>query len=110
MRPHLSSLLRNAVSAECSRPTCDCSRIRHARLYRLLCRRSGSSLESARLVLECLLQGGDGFATFFDGRFDRALIYAVSDLTDGVREVVLNLHDAQGCPNDRVARNGAWRP
>ena len=54
-------------------------------------------------MLECLLQGGDGFATFFDGRFDYALVCAVDDLIDGVREVVLSLHDAQGRPNDRVA-------
>src|SRR5262249_58670845 len=67
-------------------------------------RHSGSSLEPARLALERLLQGGDGFATFFDGRFDHALVYAVSgDLIDGVREVVLSLHDAQGRPNDWIA-------
>src|SRR5262249_14263402 len=66
-------------------------------------RHSGSSLEPARLALERLLPGGDGFAAFFDGRFDHALVYAVSDLIDGVREVVLSLHDAQGRPNDRIA-------
>ena len=72
---------------------------------RHICRSSNdSSLEAARLVFECLLQGGDEFAAFFDGRFDHALVYAVSDgLIDGVREVVLSLHDAQGRPNDRVA-------
>src|SRR5262245_13260615 len=70
----------------------------------MLCRRSGGSLEPARLALECFLQAGDGFATFFDGRLDHALVYAVSgDLIDGVREVVLSLHDAQGRPNHRVA-------
>src|SRR5262249_17571957 len=65
---------------------------------------AGNSLKPARLALKCLLQGGNGLVAFCDGRFDRALWCAMNDvLADGMREVVLRLHNAQDCPGDRIA-------
>ena len=64
----------------------------------------GHLLKTARFFFEGLLQGGNGGEALCDGLLKHALVRATtSNLPDGIRQIVLRLHDADDRLANRIA-------